>query len=145
MSKTVFNFAKPVARYDMARANDGITKAVYDENKTYYGHWTFGLQDDANPRVRVNKERYDRVHSERTEGFTRLEKIVDIFVELYLKGWDGILDADGKKMPYSKEAAKAYLNHPDFYIVMEQLWPWSHDVKLFQSPDVKSKDEETGN
>lgn len=144
MSKT-FNFAIPAPRFDLDLANTGIEKPVYDENKTLYGYFKFGLQDDANPRLRVLKQRYETANAERLEGLNNFERLVDLFVELYLKGWREVKDPDGKDVPFSKDAAKAYLGHEAFYFVFEQLWPMSHNVKLFQLPGVASKDEETKN
>jgi hypothetical protein len=146
-SKTAptFDFDLPVDRFDDEIANSGRWEVITDENGTKYGEFLITLQDDSNQRYKVAKKRYFKVNQHRLQGLTELERHIDLFVNLpVLRGWKGI-KMGGKDVDYSKEAAIAYLNHPKFYYVIEQLWPMSHDVLRFQKEGEVSKDEEAGN
>lgn len=144
MTKT-FDFDLPTDRFDTSIAESGIWEPVIDENGTKYGEFLIGLQDDSNPRHKLAKKRFNKTHATKLNGMTNFEQLVELFVELpVLMNWRGV-KAGGKDLPFSKEAAKAYLGHEKFYYVFEQLWPMTHDVTRFQKPNEETPDEIAGN
>ncbi len=142
MTTTTFDFDLPAPRFDEETANAGIPIPVVDEYGHHWGTYTILLQDDSNPRFRLSKQRYFKKHSDRIRPMTEFQKLVDRMVEQpLLIDWKDV-KAGGKDVPFSKDAARALLNNPKAYFVMEVLWAASHDVTRFKSD---ADEDEAGN
>jgi hypothetical protein len=54
------------------------------------------------------------------------------FVEICVNGWSGIKNKAGKEIPFTKDRAFAYLNHPKGAFAMQKVIAFASDLKNYQ-------------
>ncbi len=142
--KTTFNFDAPPSRYDEEIAAKGTEVPVADEQGNYRGTWIMTLRDETDQRYRAAESRYYKTNGNRLRGIKEEHlRNMDRLVELCVKGWKDI-KAGGKDVPFSKEAAKAYLSQEWAYYDLNYLWHASAMTALFQK-DETTKEDTSGN
>jgi hypothetical protein len=148
---TKFKQHKP--RFDRKLASEGREFYIEDEYGNHYGTFRCGLVDETLPRYRVTLERIKREFSAKMKNAPvgkradiNEQYVVELFVEVTLLDWDGILDENDKPVPFSKQnAMEFFLQHeideesglkyyPNNWI-MSQLSEYARNVVYFQPDD----------
>lgn len=125
-----FEFEYP-ARYDEAIADDGVWTTVIDENDAVWGRFKLALFDITTQRYKTTLTRLQRKYRNRKgEPASKDHMTVEIFVEMSLVDWE--VTIKGKAVPFSKEAAIAYLNDDRALFALKALSEFANDVRNFQ-------------
>jgi hypothetical protein len=105
-------FNKP-SYYDAAVAKTGVPFTYRDDSKCY-GTFILSLFNLDSKHVRVSLERFGRENKEALDALNDADaRGVFTFVNVCLHDWSGVTDADGKTIPFSREAAMNLLYDPN--------------------------------
>lgn len=132
---TAFHFP---TRYDETQADEGVWTSVVDEMDNVWGRFKLCLFDETTPRHRVTLERLQRKYPAKKgqpnaalKAKSQDEWAVELFVEMSVVDWE-MKDAKGKAIPYTPEAAIAYLSDPRALFVLKEIGAFARDVRNFQ-------------
>ncbi|SEJ87546.1 hypothetical protein SAMN05518849_11685 [Sphingobium sp. AP50] len=112
-------FKKTKSRYDYKAAMAGRRCEIDDVfTGVTYGPFLCGLVDDALPRVRVASERIQRKYqgsdNSKISDLEKMKRLIEILVEVGgLLGWENILDANDKPVPFTVENAISFFSQHD--------------------------------
>ncbi|UYY77493.1 hypothetical protein [Sphingomonas sp. R1] len=141
-TKPVF---KKFMRFDAAKAAVGVAHHIVDENGNDYGTWTTSLFDIHNKYLKVANERFEREHANDVQAKGKNAHLYG-FVQMCVHNWTGVLDANDKEIPFSKELAFEYLNDDDNSWFANELVARSQDVTNYRAiTPAATKEEDAGN
>ena len=89
----------------------------------------------SNPRMKAAMARFYKPYARLIEMDAlppeKLQEInVQLFLEVCLAGWSGILDGEGKEIPYSREVAAEILKSaPDLF---DTLWKFANNFENYR-------------
>lgn len=112
---TKFKFDKP-DRFDAIRAEKGVNHTIIGPNGHNYGTFKTSLCDENTKMFKVAKDRFHREYGDHPEANGETAGVY-LFVMMFLHDWSGITSG-GEPVPFSKEAAYAYLSDG----VLEDSW-----------------------
>lgn len=136
---------KKFARFDAEKAAKGVAHNIVDENGNDYGTWTTSLFDVHNKFLKVENDRYEREHSNDPHAKGKHAGVY-AFVQVCVHGWDGVLDAEDKPIPFTKELAFDYLCDEDNAWFTNELIERSKDVRYYRAvTPAATKVEDAGN
>ncbi len=144
-TKTTKPVFKKHVRFDADKAAKGVAHHVVDENGNDYGTWTTSLFDVHNKFLKVENDRYEREHSNDPQAKGKHAGVY-AFVQVCVHGWDGVVDADDKPIPFSKELAFEYLSDEDNAWFTNELIERSKDVRYYRAiTPAATKEADAGN
>ena len=136
---------KKFQRFDADKAAKGVAHTIVDENGNDYGTWTTSLFDVHNKFLKVENDRYERQHSNDLQAKGKHGGVY-AFVQVCVHGWEGVLDADDKPIPFSKELAFDYLTDEDNAWFTNELIERSKDVRYYRAiTAAATQEEDAGN
>jgi hypothetical protein len=135
---------KKHVRFDPTKAKDGVPHHIVDENDNDYGTWTSRLFDVHNKVLKVENDRYERMHAKDPQA-TGKNSGVYAFVRVCLVGWDGVEDEDGNAIPFDPELAFDYLTDEDNAWFTGELIARSQDVRNYKASPAATKEADAGN
>ncbi|MBD8619755.1 hypothetical protein IFT67_12565 [Sphingomonas sp. CFBP 13728] len=128
-TKPVF---KKFQRFDAQKAAKGVPHTIIDPNENDYGTWTTSLYDPYNKFIKVENDRYERENANNPLAKGKNSGIF-AFVQICVQGWEGVVDADDKPIPFSKELAFEYLSDEDNGWFATELIDRSKDVRYYRA------------
>jgi hypothetical protein len=131
-TKTTKPVFKKHVRFDTAKAAKGVPHHIVDEVGNDYGIWTTSLFDIHNKFLKVENDRYMREHGDDKQAKGKNAGVY-AFVQVCVHGWEGVLDADDKEIPFSKELAFDYLSDEDNAWFTGELIARSQDVTNYRA------------
>lgn len=144
-TKTTKPVFKKHVRFDAAKAKAGVPHHIVDENGNDYGIWTTSLVDPFNKLMEVERARYEREHANDPAAKGKNAALYT-FVQMCVHGWEGVLDADDKEIPFTKELAFEYLTNEENGWFTSELVERSKDVRYYRAiTPAATKAEDAGN
>jgi len=136
---------KKFARFDADKAAKGVAHPIMDENGNDYGTWTTSLFDVHNKFLKVENDRFERENANDPQNKGKNAGVY-AFVQVCVHGWEGVLDADDKAIPFSKELAFEYLTDEDNAWFTNELIERSKDVRYYRAVTAAAtKEADAGN
>ncbi len=135
---------KKFNRFDADKAAKGVPHPIVDENGNDYGTWTTSLFDVHNKFLKVENDRFERENANDPQNKGKNAGVY-AFVQVCVHGWEGVLDADDKAIPFSKELAFDYLTDEDNAWFTGELIARSQDVRNYKASPAATKEVDAGN
>lgn len=145
MSK--IKFRRP-SNYDVAVAKTGVPFTYTDNDGNAIGTFTVSLFSLDSKFVRVSLERFGRENKEALDKLEDAEQRgVFSFINTALHGWTGVVDEDGKEVPFTRENAMALLFDPeeDDDGMFNAIVAFAKDKSNFKHDPRSTKDEDAKN
>lgn len=131
-TKTTKPVFKKFQRFDATKAAKGVAHHIVDEVGNDYGIWTTSLFDIHNKFLKVENDRYERENANDPQAKGKHAGVY-AFVQVCVHGWEGVLDADDKPVPFSKELAFDYLSDEENAWFTGELIARSQDVTRYRA------------
>jgi len=142
IKKPVF---KKLVRFDADKAAKGVPHHIVDENGNDYGTWISSLYDVHNKYFKVEFARFEREHADDELAKGKFGGVY-AFVQIFLQGWSGVLDANDNEIPFSKELAYDHLTDENNEWLVAELMDRSRDVRNYRAiSPAATKEADAGN